>query len=398
MYSVNSSGRFGNYGGCYVPEMLMPAIARLEQEGLPILETQRFQTAYRDSLQTYVGRPTALTFAPQISEVYGAKIYLKREDLAHTGAHKINNAIGQALLAREMGARRVIAETGAGQHGVATAAACARLGLGCTVYMGAKDMERQHPNVQRMLLFGAEVRSVTTGDATLRSAINEAMRDWVTDPEGTYYLLGSAVGPHPYPSLVARLQRIIGDEARDQLQRMTGGLPDAAIACVGGGSNAIGLFTAFVSEPAVELYGIEAGGDGTGHAATVQNGQPGILHGAHSLLLQDEHGQVLPSHSISAGLDYPGVGPQHAHLAAMGRASYRSVSDAEALSAVRDLCRLEGILPALESAHAVAGARRIAQDRPGATLLVNLSGRGDKDLSTLIQHMSLEASNDRTCH
>lgn len=398
MYSVTETGRFGPFGGRYVPEVLIPAMTRLEQVALPLLDSPEFQTAYKKSLMTYVGRPTALTLAPNLSEAYGATIYLKREDLAHTGAHKINNAIGQALLAQHMGAKRVIAETGAGQHGVATAAACARLGLQCTIYMGAKDMVRQSPNVRRMRLFGAEVRSVTEGDATLRAAINEAMRDWVTDPENTYYLLGSAVGPHPYPTLVARLQQVIGDEARSQILKTHGQLPDAAIACVGGGSNAIGLFSAFLQDPTVRLYGIEAGGDGTGHAATLLNGSPGVLHGAFSLLLQDAHGQVQPSHSISAGLDYPGVGPQHAHLSKAGRASYFSVSDDEALGALKDLCRLEGILPALESSHALAGARKLAQKHPDSTLLINVSGRGDKDMSTLCQHISLEGPDDRNHH
>ena len=309
-----AEGYYGDFGGCFVPEMLVPAIQRLQSIALPLMNTPAFQQAYRDSLQHFVGRPTSLTFAPRLSERYGAEIYLKREDLAHTGAHKINNAIGQALLAQQMGAKRVIAETGAGQHGVATAAACARLGLNCTVYMGAKDMERQHPNVQRMRLFGAEVRGVTSGDATLRAAINEAMRDWVTDPEQTYYLLGSAVGPHPYPHIVAQLQRVIGEEAKQQLQKRIGRLPDAALACVGGGSNAIGLFQAFLADASVKLVGIEAGGDGSGNAATLQQGTPGVLHGALSMLLQDEFGQVQDTHSISAGLDYPGVGPQHAHL------------------------------------------------------------------------------------
>jgi tryptophan synthase beta chain len=315
-------------------------------------------------------------------------VWLKREDLAHTGAHKINNALGQALLARRLGARRVIAETGAGQHGVASAAACARLGLPCTVYMGAVDMERQAPNVGRMRLLGAEVVPVTSGDRTLRAAIDEALRDWVADPLGTYYILGSVVGPHPYPYLVRELQAVIGREARAQMLASAGRLPDALIACVGGGSNSIGAFHAFLADEAVEILGIEAGGRGAGlgeNAATVAHGRPGVLHGTFSLLLQNEDGQIQETHSVSAGLDYPGVGPEHALLAAIGRVRYGTADDAAALDAVRELSECEGILPALESAHALAGARRWAQEHPGGTVLVCLSGRGDKDMPTLQQ-------------
>jgi tryptophan synthase beta chain len=310
---------------------------------------------------------------------------LKREDLAHTGAHKINNAIGQALLAREMGAGRVIAETGAGQHGVATAAACARMGLDCTVYMGTVDIERQAPNVERMRLLGARVEPVTTGDATLRAAINEALRDWVTDPENTYYLLGSAVGPHPYPWLVRRLQSVIGHEARRQLLEARGSLPDVAFACVGGGSNAIGLFHPFLEDP-VQLVGVEAGGRGPGlgqNAATIGRGTPGVLHGSFSFVLQDADGQIQETHSVSAGLDYPGVGPEHAWLAETGRALYVEASDDEALAALDELGRHEGILPALESSHALAAVRRWLGDNPGGVVLVGLSGRGDKDIDIL---------------
>jgi tryptophan synthase beta chain len=329
-----------------------------------------------------------LSHAPHLSKRWGAKVWLKREDLAHTGAHKINNAIGQALLARRLGARRVVAETGAGQHGVASAAACARVGLPCTVYMGELDMERQAPNVGRMKLLGAKVVPVTSGDRTLRAAIDEAMRDWVGDPNGTYYLLGSAVGGHPYPYLVRELQAVIGREARAQMLERAGALPDAVVACVGGGSNAIGLFHAFLGDAAVEILGIEAGGRGAAlgeNAATLGFGRPGVLHGSFSYLLQNSDGQIQETHSISAGLDYPGVGPEHALLRELGRVHYETANDQEALDAVRECCECEGILPALESAHALAGARRWAAQHPGARVLIGLSGRGDKDMSTLTQ-------------
>jgi tryptophan synthase beta chain len=381
-------GRFGPYGGRYVPETLIPALDRLEQGVRQQLHSAAFQQELAQELSSWVGRPTALTFAGRLAARWGARVWLKREDLAHTGAHKINNAIGQALLARRLGAKRIVAETGAGQHGVASAAACARLGLPCTVYMGAIDMERQAPNVDRMRLLGATVVSVTSGDRTLRAAIDEALRDWVSDPLGTYYLLGSAMGPHPYPYLVRELQSVIGREARAQILEKNGALPDAVIACVGGGSNSIGAFHAFVPDRPVELIGIEAGGRGAGlgdNAATITFGRPGVLHGAYSMLLQDENGQVRETHSVSAGLDYPGVGPEHALLAAAGRARYETASDAEALQAVRELCECEGILPALESAHALTGARRWAGNHPGRTVLVCLSGRGDKDMPTFQQ-------------
>ncbi len=377
-------GRYGPFGGRFVPEILVPPLERLTTAATAALADDGYRADLTRELREVVGRPTAMTPARRLSEAWGAEIFLKREDLAHTGAHKINAALGQALLARRMGAARVIAETGAGQHGVATAAACARVGLPCVVYMGAKDVARQAPNVHRMRLLGAEVRPVTAGDATLRSAIDEALRDWVADPEGTYYLLGSAVGPHPYPWLVRELQRVIGVEARAQLLRDHGGLPDHAVACVGGGSNAIGLFHPFLADP-VALHGVEAGGTGARHAATVAHGRPGVLHGTRSLLLQDAHGQIADTHSVSAGLDYPGVGPEHALLAHSGRATYTAVTDTEALEAHAELCRLEGILAALESSHALAGARKVATAHPGSRILVGLSGRGDKDLATLME-------------
>jgi tryptophan synthase beta chain len=383
----DARGRFGPYGGRYVPETLIPALDRLDQGVRQHLQSAAFQQELAQELSSWVGRPTALTFAGRLSARWGARVWLKREDLAHTGAHKINNAIGQALLARRLGAKRIVAETGAGQHGVASAAACARLGLPCTVYMGAIDMERQAPNVDRMRLLGTTVVSVTSGDRTLRAAIDEALRDWVSDPLGTYYLLGSAMGPHPYPYLVRQLQSVIGREARAQILEKNGALPDAVIACVGGGSNSIGAFHAFIPDR-LELIGIEAGGRGAGlgdNAATITFGRPGVLHGAYSLLLQDENGQVQETHSVSAGLDYPGVGPEHALLASAGRARYATASDAEALETVRELCECEGILPALESAHALAGARHWARNHPGRTVLVCLSGRGDKDMPTFQQ-------------
>ena len=389
----DARGRFGPFGGRYVPETLIPALERLEAGVRQHLRAPSFQEELSAQLTSWVGRPTALTFAARLSAEWGARIWLKREDLAHTGAHKINNALGQALLARRLGAQRIVAETGAGQHGVASAAACARLGLPCIVYMGAIDMERQAPNVGRMRLLGAEVVPVTAGDRTLRAAIDEALRDWVSDPLGTYYLLGSAVGPHPYPYLVRELQAVIGREARAQFLKVAGRLPEAVMACVGGGSNAIGMFHPFVSDPGVEIIGVEAGGTGStlgGNAATLSYGQPGVLHGTYSMLLQDRDGQIQETHSVSAGLDYPGVGPEHALLARIGRVRYESASDTEALDAVRALCRYEGILPALESAHALAGAKRWAAAHPDGTLIVCLSGRGDKDMPTFQQTLLAE--------
>ena len=381
-------GRFGPFGGRYVPETLIPPLERLERGVREHLQTHEFQAELAGQLTSWAGRPTALTHAVRLSARWGAQVWLKREDLAHTGAHKINNAIGQALLARRLGARRIVAETGAGQHGVASAAASARLGLPCTVYMGAIDMERQAPNVGRMRLLGATVVPVTSGDRTLRAAIDESLRDWVSDPLGTYYLIGSVVGPHPYPYLVRELQAVIGREARAQMLGSTGRLPDALIACVGGGSNSIGAFHAFIADATVDLIGVEAGGRGAGlgeNAATVAFGRPGVLHGTYSMLLQDADGQIQETHSVSAGLDYPGVGPEHALLAAVGRVRYETASDEESLAGVRALSECEGILPAIESAHALAAAERWAREHPGGTVLVCLSGRGDKDMPTLQQ-------------
>ena len=382
----DSRGRFGPFGGRYVPETLVPALERLEAGVQRWLHDHDFRQEYAVELQTWAGRPTALTQAHGLSRRWGAEVWLKREDLAHTGAHKINNAIGQALLARRLGSGRVVAETGAGQHGVASAAACARFGLPCVVYMGEVDIERQAPNVGRMRLLGAEVRPVTAGDRTLRAAIDEALRDWVSDPLQTYYLLGSAVGPHPYPYLVRELQSVIGREARSQMLEQAGGLPDLAVACVGGGSNAIGLFHPFLADMSVALLGVEAGGRGPGlgdNAATLAYGRAGVLQGSYSMMLQDEHGQVRETHSVSAGLDYSGVGPEHAMLGAIGRVTYAQATDDEALDALAECCRAEGILPALETAHALVGARRWAARNQGGRILIGLSGRGDKDMPTL---------------
>jgi tryptophan synthase beta chain len=379
-------GRFGPFGGRYAPETLVPALERLAGGVRRFLRDPDFSAELAHELKTWVGRPTPLTHAVHLSGQWGAHLYLKREDLAHTGAHKINNALGQALLARRLGAKRVIAETGAGQHGVASAAACARVGIPCVVYMGAVDVKRQAPNVDRMHQLGAKVVPVESGDRTLRAAIDEAFRDWVSDPENAYYLLGSAVGPHPYPFLVRELQSVIGREARAQFQTDTSALPDAIFACVGGGSNAIGLFHPFIGDASVELFGVEAGGRGAGlgeHSATLARGTPGVLHGSYSLLLQDADGQVQETHSISAGLDYPGVGPEHALLKVIGRVQYVTATDDEALEALHECCAAEGILPALESSHALAGARRWAREHPGRRILVGLSGRGDKDMPTL---------------
>ena len=381
-------GRFGPFGGRYVPETLVPAFERLEEGVNKYLHSSDFQDEFKKELREWVGRPTALSFAPQLSKRWGTEVWIKREDLAHTGAHKINNAIGQALLAKRLGAKRVIAETGAGQHGVASAAACARVGLPCSVYMGAVDIERQAPNVDRMLRLGAEVCPVETGDKTLRAAIDEAMREWVSDPNGIYYLLGSAVGAHPYPYLVRELQSVIGREARQQMLDHAGGLPDVAFACVGGGSNAIGLFHPLLADD-IELIGVEAGGTGDGlgqNAATLATGTAGVLQGCYSLILQNEDGQVQETHSISAGLDYSGVGPEHALLQAIGRVSYETASDDEALEALEELCETEGILTALETAHAYAGAKRWSKKNPGKRILIGNSGRGDKDMPTLTKY------------
>jgi tryptophan synthase beta chain len=359
---------FGSFGGRYVPEVLIPALDELEAAWAELRDDDAFRAELDLALSSYAGRPTPLTLSERLSP--GRRIHLKREDLCHTGAHKINNAIGQALVAKRLGKRRVVAETGAGQHGVATAAACARLGLACEVFMGATDMRRQRPNVERMRLLGATVRPVEEGAGTLREAISEAIRDWLTDPADTHYLIGSCVGPHPYPRMVAELQSVIGREARAQILEVEGRLPDAVVACVGGGSNAIGLFTAFLDDD-VPLIGVEAAG-----AASIGDGRPSVLHGARTLTLADPDGQVLDAHSIAAGLDYPAVGPQHAQLHASGRATYRTVTDEGALAAFRALSRSEGIIPALESAHALAAALELDAE----VILVGLSGRGDKDL------------------
>ncbi len=380
-------GWFGPFGGRFVPETLIEPLRELEAAYADARRDPRFKAELRRELSTFVGRPTPLTFARRLSALLKLRVWLKREDLAHTGAHKINNTVGQILLARRMGKKRVIAETGAGQHGVATAAAAARAGLPCIVYMGTDDMSRQAPNVGRMRLLGATVVPVSAGSRTLKDATSEALRAWSADSRETFYVLGSALGPHPYPTMVRDFQSVIGIEARLQLLREEKRLPHALIACVGGGSNAIGLFSAFLNDRAVRLIGVEAGGTGPGpgkHAARFAGGYPGVLHGTYTYLLQDKNGQVLPTHSISAGLDYPAIGPEHAELRRLGRARYVSASDRDALSAANDLCRLEGILPALESAHAIAYLLKSAkQFKTNALIAVNLSGRGDKDLGTL---------------
>ncbi len=379
----DETGAFGPFGGQFVPETLMPALAELEAAWNAAQADDAFRAELAQMLRDYVGRETPVTHAERLSErLGGAQIYLKREDLAHTGAHKINNALGQALLALRMGKRRIIAETGAGQHGVATATACAKFGVECVVYMGSEDVRRQALNVFRMRLLGAEVIPVDSGSRTLKDAINEAIRDWVTNVRSTHYLIGSAIGPHPYPLIVRELQAVIGRESREQLRAASGRLPDAAIACVGGGSNAIGLFHPLLNDP-VRLIGVEAAGEGLNrrHAATLSGGSPGVLHGTRSYVLQDEHGQITEAHSISAGLDYPGVGPEHAWLMLSERAEYVSVTDDEALDALRLLSETEGIIPALETAHAIAWAAKLAPEmRPDQSILIGLSGRGDKDV------------------
>jgi tryptophan synthase beta chain len=393
----DARGRFGAFGGKFVPESLMAPLAALEQAYHTARQDQAFQQELSDLLRTYVGRPTALSYAPRFAQLVapGIRVYLKREDLAHTGAHKINNALGQGLLARRMGKQRVIAETGAGQHGVATATVCALLGLPCTIYMGAEDIERQALNVFRMKLLGAEVHSVDSGSRTLKDAINEAIRDWVTNVETTYYLFGTAAGPFPYPLIVRDLQAVIGQEARTQILQVEGRLPDYAIACVGGGSNAIGLFHSFTGTPEVRLIGVEAAGEGvsTGrHAATLSTGTPGVLHGSYSYLLQNADGQVSETHSISAGLDYPGVGPEHSYLKESGRARYVAVDDQAALRGLQALSRTEGLIPALESAHALGYLLQMGEagELPtGSLVLLNLSGRGDKDMLTVAQALGV---------
>jgi tryptophan synthase beta chain len=390
----DARGYFGEFGGRFVPETLIPALEELVAAYEGAMADPAFQAELAHLQRTFTGRPTPVTYARRMSEMLGgAQIYIKREDLAHTGAHKINNALGQGLLAKRMGKQRIIAETGAGQHGVATATVCALLGLQCVVYMGTEDMQRQKPNVFRMRLLGAEVRGVDSGSRTLKDAINEAMRDWVTNPD-SYYLLGSALGPHPYPTMVRDFQSVIGREAREQMQAIAGRLPDTIIACVGGGSNAIGMFYPFLADEQVDLRGVEAGGRGAGlgeHAARFAGGVPGVLQGTYSYVLQDDDGQIALTHSISAGLDYASIGPEHAMLHDDERAFYTSVSDDEALAAFQTLCRTEGIIPALESAHAVAEAIKLAPTlAPDTILLVNLSGRGDKDIFTVADRLGVD--------
>src|ERR1700716_283110 len=381
-------GRFGEFGGQYLPETLMPAVAELEDAYLAARADPHFEAELATLLRDGVGRPPPLTDAKRLAAAVGLRrVLLKREDLAHTGAHKINSAVGQALLAKRMGKHRVGAETGAGQHGVASAAACALLDLDCVVYMGTEDMRRQAPNVFRMQLLGAEVRGVESGTRPLKDAVNEAIRDWVTNVRSTYYLLGSAIGPHPYPTMVRDFQFVIGREARAQSLALLGGLPDVVVACVGGGSNAIGIFSAFIDDAGVKLVGVEAGGEGIAsgkHAASIVGGSVGVLHGSRTLVLQDDHGQIQETHSVSAGLDYPGVGPEHAALARSGRVRYVARTDREALDAFALLSRNEGIIPALEPAHAIAELSAIARDGPAQTVLVCLSGRGDKDLEIVM--------------
>jgi tryptophan synthase beta chain len=390
-------GRFGDYGGKFVPESLMAALAELEEAYLAAQKDEAFQAELRHELHSYVGRPTTLHYVPRFSErvAPGVKVYLKREDLAHTGAHKINNALGQGMLAKRMGKQRIIAETGAGQHGVATATVCAKLGLQCIIYMGAVDIQRQSLNVFRMKLLGAEVRSVDSGTQTLKDAINEAIRDWVTNVETTFYLFGTAAGPHPYPRIVRDLQSIIGKEARQQIMEQEGRLPDMILACVGGGSNAIGIFYPFADATEVKFIGVEAGGESMEpghHASTLVAGRPGVLHGAMSYLLQNEDGQILDTHSISAGLDYPGVGPEHSYMKDTGRATYVSASDATALRGLQVLSLTEGIIPALESAHALGYLLEMGEQGQipaGSLIIVNLSGRGDKDMLTVAKALNV---------
>src|SRR5689334_24518585 len=396
----DQTGHFGRFGGRFMPEALIAPLDELDRAWTDAKADPAFMAELDRMLREYANVPSPLYEAHRFSEAAGARILLKREDLNHTGAHKIRNVIGQALLAKRIGKPRAIAETGAGQHGVASATACAYLDLECVVYMGELDTQRQALNVARMRMLGAEVVPVTTGSRTLKDAINEALRDWVASVDTTSYLFGTAAGPHPFPSMVRDLTRGIGDEARAQVLELTGTLPDAAVACVGGGSNAIGLFTAFIDDADVKLVGIEAGGDGveTGrHAATISAGSVGVLHGARSYLLQDDDGQTMESHSISAGLDYPGVGPEHSYLASIGRAEYTPATDAEAMAAFDLLCKTEGIIPAIESAHALAGALRLAQELgPDSTILVNLSGRGDKDVHTAGTYFGLLGGESET--
>lgn len=386
------TGYFGKFGGKFVPEILIPVLEELEEAYERAWQDEAFQAEFKSLLKEYVGRPTALTFANRLTEYYGkAKIYLKREDLCHTGAHKINNAVGQVLLARCMGKERIIAETGAGQHGVATATACAKFGIKCIVYMGAEDIERQKLNVDRMQLLGAEVRSVESGSKTLKDATNEAIRDWVTNPEDTFYVIGSVVGPHPYPMMVRNFHRVIGMETRDQIHEAEGRNPDYLLACVGGGSNAIGFYHPFIEDNDIKMIGLEASGHGVNSgktAATLTKGTRGVLHGSLSFLLHNEEGQVQPAHSISAGLDYPGIGPEHAHLFDVKRVQYYPIDDKQALAAVKLLSEKEGIIPALETAHALAYLDTLMpKTSSDEIVIVNCSGRGDKDMGTISKHI-----------
>ncbi len=382
----DEKGRYGDYGGQFVPETLMAALAELTEAFESIINDQKFHKEFNSLLHDYVGRPSPIYYAKNLSNILGAQIYIKREDLNHTGAHKINNAVGQALLAKKLGKNRIIAETGAGQHGVATATVCAQMGLECIVYMGEEDIKRQAPNVYRMRELGSEIISVTSGTATLKDAINEAIRDWVTNVQNTHYLIGSAVGPHPYPKIVREFQSVIGKESRQQMLDKIGCLPDYVVACVGGGSNAIGIFSGFLNDKNVNLIGVEAAGEGldSKHAATMSKGKPGVLHGSMSYLLQDENGQIEEAHSISAGLDYPGVGPEHSYLKDIEKAQYVSATDNEALSGFKLLSRLEGIIPALEPAHAIGYMESwVPTLSKNNVVLLLLSGRGDKDLETV---------------
>ncbi|QEE18805.1 tryptophan synthase subunit beta [Youhaiella tibetensis] len=389
-------GRFGFYGGRFVAETLMPLILDLERHYRAAKDDPEFQAQIKDLATHYTGRPSPIYFAQRLTEhLGGAKVYLKREELNHTGSHKINNCLGQILLAKRMGKTRIIAETGAGQHGVATATVCAKFDLPCTIFMGATDVERQWPNVVRMKMLGAEVRAVTAGAGTLKDAMNEALRDWVTNVENTYYLIGTAAGPAPYPEMVRDFQSVIGDEIKAQMQEAEGALPDAVVACVGGGSNAIGTFHAFLDEPSVKIYGAEAGGHGieveNGHAASMTGGRPGVLHGNRTYLLQDDDGQILEGHSISAGLDYPGVGPEHSFLKDSGRVTYLPITDNEALEAFQLLTKLEGIIPALESSHGLAQVMKLAPTMgKDETIVLCLSGRGDKDVESVAKYLGMQ--------
>jgi len=388
-------GHFGQFGGRYVAETLMPLVLDLEREYRKAQADPAFRAEFDDLLEHYVGRPSPLYFAPRITEeLGGAQVWLKRDELNHTGAHKINNCIGQILLAMRMGKTRIIAETGAGQHGVATATVCARFGLPCVIYMGAEDVARQSPNVFRMKLLGAEVIPVTSGGATLKDAMNEGLRDWVANVHDTFYIIGTAAGPHPYPEMVRNFQSVIGKEARAQMLDRTGRLPDLLVACIGGGSNALGLFHPFLDDPSVKMLGVEAAGhglDGDEHAASLLGGSPGVLHGNRTYLLQDEDGQITEGHSISAGLDYPGIGPEHAWLKESGRVDYTAVTDDEALEGFQLLCRTEGIIPALEPSHAIAAVAKVAPTMPkDSIVLMNLCGRGDKDIFTVAERLGVE--------